>query len=119
VLSAAVVGRASRSSANVASGRAVMSAANRSSWPAKTRERNFVCFRGAIEPASRRRCTNRWTYARLTANVAAISSASPLASHARTTRSRRSIEYGAIATSAGEEYHDRRTMYKSKTLFWD
>ena len=29
---------------------------------------------------------------------------SPLASHARTTRSRKSIEYGAIATSAGEAH---------------
>jgi hypothetical protein len=93
-----------------------MRAVSRASWPAKTRERNFVCFCGAIDPVSRRRCTNRWTHARLTANLAATSSASPLASHARTTRSRKSIEYGAIATSTGEEYHDRRTMYKSKAL---
>src|SRR5262249_22354474 len=35
-----------------------------------------------------------------TPNVAETSSASPLASHARATRLRRSIEYGAIATSA-------------------
>ena len=55
-------------------------------------------------------------HARLTENVAATSSASPLASHARTTRPRKSIDYGAIATSAEEDYHDRRTTYKSKTL---
>jgi hypothetical protein len=116
VLSAAVVARASRSSANVASGRAVMRAASRCSWPAKTRVRNFVCFRGAKDPVSRRRWIKRWTQARLTANLAATSSASLLASHARATRSRKSIEYGAIATSAWEEYHDRRTMYKSKPL---
>jgi len=71
-------------------------------------------LRGAIEPVSRRRWINRWTHARLTPNVAATSSASPLTSHARATRSRRSIEYGAITTSAREEYHDSRTKYKSK-----
>jgi hypothetical protein len=84
VLSAAVVGRASR--------------------------------RSASDPVSRRRWIKRWTHARLTANLAATSSASPLASHARATRFRKSIEYGAMATSAQEEYHDHRTMYKSKTL---
>ncbi len=81
-LSAAVVGRASRSSANVASGRARMRARSRSSLPAKTRDRNFVGFRGAIDPVSRRRCAKRWTDARLTAKVAATASASPLVSQA-------------------------------------
>jgi hypothetical protein len=52
-----------------------------------------------------------------TPNLAAISSSSPLAFHAFSTRSRKSIEYGAaIVTSAEEEYHDRRTTYKSKPL---
>ena len=69
-----------------------------------------------MEPVSRRRCAKRWTQARLTVNLAATSSASPLASHARTTRSRKSIEYGAIATSVREEYHDCPTTYKSKPL---
>jgi hypothetical protein len=55
VLSAAVVGMASRSSANVASGCAAISAASRASCPANTRDRNFVCFRGTIDPVSRRR----------------------------------------------------------------
>jgi hypothetical protein len=55
VLSAAVVGRASRNSANVASGGAAINAASRASCPAKTRDRNFVCFRGTIDPLSRRR----------------------------------------------------------------
>jgi len=32
------------------------------------------------------------------------------------TRFRKSIEYGAIVTSAREEYHNRRTTYKSKPL---
>lgn len=117
VLSAAVVGSSSRSSANVASGFALTSAFKRSSWLANTRDRNLVGFRGAIEPVSRCRCANRWTHERLTPNVAATSSASPVTSHAFSTRSRKSIEYGAaIATSRREEYHDRRTMYKSKTL---
>jgi len=101
VLSAAVVGNASRSSANVASGFAFTSACRRASWPAKRRDRNFVCVRGAIEPVSRCRCANQCTHARLTANVAATSSASPLASHAFSTRARKSLEYGAaILTSA-------------------
>src|SRR5262249_2060826 len=44
----------------------------------------------------------RWTHARLTPNVAATSSASPLVSQAFSTRSRKSIEYGAaIIASAG------------------
>jgi hypothetical protein len=42
----------------------------------KTRPRNLVCFRRAIEPVSRRRCTRRWTQARLTSNLAATLSAS-------------------------------------------
>ena len=42
--------------------------------------------------------------------------ASPLASNALNTRFRRSMEYGAIVASRRERYHDRRTMYKSKTL---
>ena len=50
MLNAADVGRASRNSASVASGRAAISAASRASWSAKTRRRNFVCIRGAIEP---------------------------------------------------------------------
>ena len=37
-------------------------------------------------------------------------------SHAFATRFRRSIEYGAMAPPATEEYHGRRTMYKKKTL---
>jgi hypothetical protein len=59
VLSAAGVGSASRSSANVASGRAVIRAAKRCSWPAKTRDRNLRRFRGAIDPVSRRRWIKR------------------------------------------------------------
>jgi hypothetical protein len=35
----------------------MMRATSRSAWPAKTDARNFVCFRGAIDPVSRRRCT--------------------------------------------------------------
>ena len=77
-------------------------------------KRDFPC--GCFDPVSRRRCTSRCTQARLTANVAATSSASPLTSHARTTRSRKSIEYGAIVTSSAEEYHDCCTTYKAKTL---
>jgi hypothetical protein len=116
VLNAADVGKASRNSANVASGRAVIRATSLVSRPANTRDRNFVCFRGASEPVSRRRWIKRWTQARLTPNVSATSSASPHASHARATRSRKSIEYGAIVTPALKEYHGGRTMYKSKTL---
>ena len=56
-----------------------MTATNRSSWPASARDRDFVCCRGAIDPVSRRRCTNRWPHDRLTANVAATSSASDIA----------------------------------------
>src|SRR5262245_52135221 len=67
-----------------------------------TRERNFVCFRGAIDPVSRRRCTRRWTQARLTSYRAATLSASTPESHAFNTRLRRSIEYGAMAPPAGE-----------------
>jgi hypothetical protein len=55
VLSAADVRNDSRNSANVASGRALINAASVFSCPAKTRDRNFVCFRGAIDPVSRRR----------------------------------------------------------------
>src|SRR5262249_61776899 len=92
-------------------------AAGRRSAPANTRDRNLVCFRGASEPVSRRRWIKRCTHARLTPNVVATSSASLLASHARATRSRRSIEYGAIATSPRtEKYHGHRTTYKSKPL---
>ena len=110
-----MVGRASRSSANVRSGCAVISAASRCSCPANTRDRNFVCGRGARDPVSRRRWIKRCTHARLTPNVAAISSASPLASHARATRFRRSIEYGAIATSIRrEEYHGHRYVTSQK-----
>jgi hypothetical protein len=117
VLSAAVVGSASRISAKVASGRALTVLFSRSSCPAKTRVRNLVCLRGASDPVSRCRCANRWTDARLTPNVAATSSASPLVSQALNTRSRKSMEYGAaIVTSGREEYHDCRTTYKSKTL---
>jgi hypothetical protein len=101
----------------VISGLAVISAARRCSCPANTRDRNFVCGRGAMDPVSRRRWTKRCTHARLTPNVAATSSASPLASHARATRFRRSIDYGAILTSVHtEEYHGHRTTYKSNTL---
>ena len=60
VVNAAVVGNASRNSANVASGRAVINAPTRASCCGdKTRPRNLVCFRGSIEPVSRRRCTKR------------------------------------------------------------
>ena len=111
VLRAAVVWRAARSSAKVRSGYAVISAASRCSWPANTRDRNFVCGRGAREPVSRRRWIKRCTYARLTPNVSATSSASPLASHARATRSRRSIEYGAIATSISHRGVPRPPYY--------
>ena len=110
------MGKASRNSANVASGRPAISVAKCCSWPLNTRERNFVCGRGASEPVSRWRCANRCTHARLTPNVAATSSASPLASNALNTRFRRSMEYGAIVTPHCERYHDCRTMYKSKTL---
>ena len=34
--------------------------------------RNFVCFRGAIDPVSRGRWTNRWTQVTLTSKVAAV-----------------------------------------------
>jgi hypothetical protein len=66
VANAADVRSASRNSANVASGCAVTNACSRSSWPSKTRRRNFVCVRGAIEPVSRRRCLRASTHARLT-----------------------------------------------------
>src|SRR5439155_6831977 len=115
VLSAALVGSASRNSAKVASGRAVISAARRSSRPAKTRDRNFVCLRGASEPVSRRRWISRCTQARLTSYFAAIASASGWASQALATRFRKSIEYGAIGPPA-TGVPRRRTMYKSKTL---
>jgi hypothetical protein len=72
VLSAAVVGSAVCNSTSVASGRAVIRAIRRSScWGDKLRLRNFVCLRGSIEPVSRRRCTKRWTHARLTSYLAA------------------------------------------------
>src|SRR5262245_12971291 len=100
VLMDAVVGSCARSSASVTSGCAATKAWSRTSWPAKSRARNFVCFRGASDFVSRSRCAKRWTHARLTPNVAATSSASPLACHALNTRSRRSMEYAdAIVTS--------------------
>jgi hypothetical protein len=76
VLRAAVVGTASLNSVNVASGRARISAANRSSSPAlRTRRRNFVlCARR--DPVSRRRWISRCTHARLTSYFAATASAS-------------------------------------------
>ena len=92
-----MVGNASRNSTNVASGLAWMSARSRSSWPARTRDRNFVGFRGARDPVSRCRWANRCTQARLTPKVAATSSASPLAFQAFSTRFRKSIEYGAAS----------------------
>jgi hypothetical protein len=113
VLSAAVVGSWSRSSANVASGVAATSAFKRASCPANARRRKVVCFRGASDWVSRCRCANRWTHARLTPNVAATSSASPVVSQALNTRSRKSIEYGAaIGFLRRQKYHDRGTTYK-------
>ena len=75
----------------------------------------LFAFRDESEPVSRRRWTNRWTHARMTPNVAATSSASPLASHARATHSRKSIEYGAIVTSARNEYHGWPYYVQHKT----
>ena len=113
-----MVDRASRSSANVRSGLCGDQRGQSLLLPGQ-HARSKLSFAGAARgtPVSRRRWIKRCTHARLTPNVAAISSASPLASHARATRFRRSIEYGAIATSIRrEEYHGHRTMYKSKTL---
>jgi len=98
VLSAARVGSACCNSASVASGRAVIKLTSRtSSSPVKARPRNFVCFRGAIDPVSRRRCNTRYTQARLTSNRAATAAAGIPLSLARTTRVRRSNEYAAMA----------------------
>jgi hypothetical protein len=74
-------------------------------------------FRGASDPVSRSCWARRCTQARLTPNVAATSSASPVPCHAWNTRSRKSIEYGAaILIPRRHKYHDFRTMYKLKTL---
>ena len=60
VLNAARIGSACCNSANVASGVAVINATSRtSSSLERARLRNVVCFRGAMDPVSRRRCTNR------------------------------------------------------------
>src|SRR5436190_8121847 len=103
VLNAADVGSASRTSASVASGWAVISAARRrSSASANARRRNLVCCRGASDPVSRRRWISRCTHARLTSYFAATLSAAIPVSHARATRCRKSIEYAAMAPPATE-----------------
>ena len=66
VLSAAVVGSASRNSASVASGCAVISATRRCSWRSVSARRETWFAGAARSPVSRRRCFNRSTHARLT-----------------------------------------------------
>ena len=116
VLNAAAVGRASRNSASVASGWAVMSAANRCSWAsANARRRNLVCFRGASDPVSRRRWISRWTHARLTSYLAAT----PRRPDPHPTPA----PHVAVNPSSTEpwhlqrqKYHGGRTRYNQKTL---
>ena len=101
VLNAALVGSCSRSSASVRSGRAVMRNTKRCSCSSlNVRRRNFVCFRGMTSPVSRRRCFTRSTHARLRAYFAATSLEDRPASQSRSTRVRKSIEYGAMAPPA-------------------
>src|SRR5207244_5981664 len=50
-----------------------------------------------IEPVARRRCSTRYTQARLTSNCAATAATGIPRSHACTTRFRRSNEYAAMA----------------------
>src|SRR5262249_34685306 len=85
---------ASRSSSNVASGRAAT--AWRRRWAGGGSKGGFwppPWGLGAIEPVSRRRCSRRYTQATPTRNRLAISSRVPSPrSQAATTRSLRSIE---------------------------
>src|SRR5262245_14487208 len=60
------------------------------------------CFCGVNSPVSRRRCLIRSTQARLTAYFAATSLDGRPASESRSTRVRKSIEYGAMASPAAE-----------------
>jgi hypothetical protein len=114
VLSAGVVDRASGNSANVIC--AVINAAKRCSRPANTRDRTSARVARAIPfPAGAgskamhkgsAHPEGRGNLFGVTARIAGPRD-----------RFRKSIEYGAIATSMRtQEYHGRRTMYKSKTL---
>ena len=65
--------------------------------------------KAAIEPVSRRRCNNRRIHDVLTPNRLAICPRVPSrASHASTTRSRRSIEYGLMPWSPASLQEDYR-----------
>ena len=60
IMVTARVGSACCNSASVASGFTVISATRRTSWSRDSaRPRNLVCFHGAIDPVSRRRCASR------------------------------------------------------------
>jgi hypothetical protein len=105
------VPKACCNSANVRSGCSVIKLSNRGSSGAKIGVRHRVCLRGAISPDSRRRCFNRFTQDRLTRYLSATASAVIPASLSSRTRVRKSIEYGAIGTSA-TGVPCGRTMYK-------
>jgi hypothetical protein len=88
--------RRQRSSASVRSGSAATSACTRSAWSANPERFQPPYRSGATEPSRRQRCISLTTKLTLTSNLAAVARREAPASTARTTRLRRSPEYGRV-----------------------